>query len=78
MINLAKQVEEKFKNIEKPLTIAVMGCPVNGPGEAKHADIGISGANGEGYVFKQGKIIDKIPFNDLLEYLENEISKIRY
>jgi len=73
LINLAKQVEEKFRNVEKPLTIAVMGCPVNGPGEAKFADIGISGANGEGYIFKQGKIIGKTPFDRLMERLENEI-----
>ncbi|HSA07277.1 MAG TPA: flavodoxin-dependent (E)-4-hydroxy-3-methylbut-2-enyl-diphosphate synthase [Candidatus Gastranaerophilales bacterium] len=73
LINLAKNVEEKFKNIEKPLTIAVMGCPVNGPGEAKFADIGISGANGEGYIFKKGEVVAKIPFNDLITRLEKEI-----
>ncbi len=76
LINLAKQVEERFKNIEKPLTIAVMGCPVNGPGEARSADIGISGANNEGYLFKNGEIIAKIPGEKLLERLEKEVSQL--
>lgn len=76
LIKLVKQVEEKFKNIEKPITIAVMGCPVNGPGEAKFADIGISGANGQGYVFKQGEIVGRVSFNELMARLENEIYTI--
>lgn len=71
LINLAKQVEEKFKDV--PLTIAVMGCPVNGPGEAKHADIGIAGAKGEGYIFKKGEVIAKVPYNELLNRLEQEL-----
>ncbi len=76
LLNLAKQVEEKFRNIKKPVTIAVMGCPVNGPGEAKFADIGISGANGEGCLFKNGEIIDKVPFDKILDRLENEIYQL--
>ena len=51
LINLAKKVEEKFKNLDKPITIATMGCAVNGPGEAKHADFGIAGGIKEGYIF---------------------------
>ncbi len=70
LIGLAKQVEERFKDFEKPLTLAVMGCPVNGPGEAKHADFGIAGAIGEGYIFKKGEIIKKVPENELLEEFE--------
>ena len=77
LISLAKQVEEKFKNLDLPITIATMGCPVNGPGEAKHADFGIAGAIGEGYIFKKGEIIAKVPENELLEKLE-EIIKNSY
>lgn len=72
LISLAKQTEEKFVNLDKDITIAVMGCPVNGPGEAKHADYGIAGANGEGYIFKKGEIVKKVPEGDLL----NEFVKI--
>ena len=70
LISLAKKVEEKFKNLDLPITIAVMGCPVNGPGEAKHADFGIAGAIGEGYIFKKGEIIARVPEADLINYLE--------
>ncbi len=82
LISLAKKTEDALKNIDKPLTIAVMGCPVNGPGEAKHADYGIAGAIKEGYIFKKGEIIKKVPENELLKELliliENDCpSKIR-
>lgn len=73
LINLAKNVEERFKNYDKDITIAVMGCPVNGPGEAKHADFGIAGAIGEGYIFKKGEIIARVPENQLLEKFEQII-----
>ena len=73
LIGLAKQVEERFKNLNLPITIAVMGCPVNGPGEAKHADFGIAGAIKEGYIFKKGEIIAKVPESDLINSLENII-----
>ena len=73
LISLAKQVEERFKNINLPITIAVMGCPVNGPGEAKHADFGIAGAINEGYIFKKGEIIAKVPEADLINSLEKII-----
>ena len=73
LIGLAKRVEEKFKNLDIPITIAVMGCPVNGPGEAKHADFGIAGAIKEGYIFKKGEIIAKVPENDLINSLEKII-----
>ena len=75
LINLAKKVEEKFKNLDKPITIATMGCAVNGPGEARHADFGIAGGVGEGIVFKKGEIIAKVPENQLLEKLEEIITK---
>ena len=75
LIGLAKQVEERFKNFDKPITIATMGCAVNGPGEAKHADFGIAGGVGEGIVFKKGEIIAKVPEDQLLEKLEEIITK---
>ncbi len=73
LITLAKKVEEKFRNLNKPLTIAVMGCPVNGPGEAKHADFGIAGAIGEGYIFHKGTVIKKVKEEFLLQEFENII-----
>ena len=73
LISLAKQVEERFKNIDKPITIAVMGCAVNGPGEAREADFGIAGGIGEGLIFKKGQIIAKVKEEKLLDRLETEI-----
>ena len=73
LIGLAKRVEERFKNLDLPITIAVMGCPVNGPGEARHADFGIAGAIKEGYIFKKGEIIARVPEDDLINSLENII-----
>ena len=67
LISLAKRVEERFKDLPYPITIATMGCAVNGPGEAKHADFGIAGANGEGYIFKKGEIIKKVKEDELLD-----------
>ncbi len=75
LISLAKKVEEKFKNLDKPVTIATMGCAVNGPGEAKHADFGIAGGIGEGIIFKKGEILAKVPEDKLLEKLEEIITK---
>lgn len=73
LIKLAKQVEERFKNFDKNITIAVMGCAVNGPGEAKHADFGIAGGIGEGYIFKKGEIIARVPEAELLQKFEEII-----
>lgn len=75
LIRLAKKVEEKFKNLDKPITIATMGCAVNGPGEAKHADFGIAGGVKEGIIFKKGEIIAKVPEDQLLQKLEEIIIK---
>ena len=75
LINLAKKVEARFKNLDKNITIATMGCAVNGPGEARHADFGIAGGIGEGYVFKKGEIIARVPENELLNKLEEVILK---
>ena len=73
LISLAKKVENRFRNLDKDITIAVMGCPVNGPGEAKNADFGIAGAIGEGYIFKKGKVIDRVPEDKLFDRLEEII-----
>lgn len=75
LINLAKKVEERFKNLDKNITIATMGCAVNGPGEARHADFGIAGGINEGYVFKKGEIIARVPEKQLLDKLEEVIKK---
>ena len=75
LIGLAKKVEEKFKYLDKPITIATMGCPVNGPGEAKHADFGIAGAIKEGYIFQKGEIIAKVPESEIIQTLEAIIKK---
>ncbi len=75
LISLAKKVEEKFCNLDYPITIATMGCPVNGPKEAAGADYGIAGAIGEGYIFKKGEMIKKVPQEILLEELEKMIKQ---
>ncbi len=73
LISLAKEVEKRLENLDKPLTIAVMGCAVNGPGEAKHADYGIAGGIKEGYIFKKGEIIKKLPEEKLIDEFINLI-----
>lgn len=75
LIGLAKKVEERFCNLDYPITIATMGCPVNGPKEAAGADYGIAGAIGEGYIFKKGEMIKKVPQEILLEELEKMIKQ---
>ena len=70
LIGLAHKVEDRFKNLNKPITIATMGCPVNGPNEAKDADYGIAGAIGEGYIFKKGEFVKKVKEEELLDELE--------
>ena len=73
LIGLAKKVEEKFVNLDADITIATMGCPVNGPKEAAGADYGIAGAIGEGYIFKKGVMLKKVPQEELLSELEKII-----
>ena len=73
LVSLAKKVEDATKNIDKNITVAVMGCVVNGPGEAKEADFGIAGGNDCGILFKKGEIIKKLPQNELFDALMNEI-----
>lgn len=77
LIGLAKQAEERFANVKKNLTVAIMGCVVNGPGEAGAADIGIAGGKDCGVIFKHGEIIhNKVPESELLDLLEEEINKM--
>lgn len=76
LISIAKEVEKRLSLIDKPVTVAVMGCVVNGPGEASNADIGITGANGEGLIFKDGKVIKKVKENDIVDELFKEIDRM--
>ena len=69
LIALANQVEKRLKTVDKPITVAVMGCVVNGPGEASAADCGIAGGVGEGLLFKKGEIIKKVPQDQLVDEL---------
>lgn len=76
LVGLAKQVEKKLRDVHKPIKVAVMGCVVNGPGEAREADIGIAGGDGEGLLFKKGQILRKVPEDQLLTELMKEIDKL--
>ena len=76
LVGLAKQVEEKLRDVHKPIKVAVMGCVVNGPGEAREADIGIAGGDGEGLLFKKCQILRKVPEDQLLTELMKEIDKL--
>lgn len=73
---IAAQVEKKLDGIKDPIDVAVMGCVVNGPGEARGADVGIAGGNGEGLIFRKGEIIRKVPENILVDELFKEIDAI--
>ena len=76
LIEIVNKAEEKLYSIDKNLKVAIMGCPVNGPGEAREADIGIACGHGEGLIFSKGKIIKKVPEDMLLSELLSEIEKI--
>ena len=76
LIKIANEVENRLKDVDKNITVAVMGCAVNGPGEAREADIGIAGGKGEGLIFSHGKIIKKVSENMLVDALMNEIEKL--
>ena len=73
LIGLVNQVEAALKNCEKPITVAVMGCVVNGPGEAREADVGIAGGDGWGMIFEKGVQVDKKPYEELLPALLERI-----
>ena len=73
LIGLVNQVDAALKDCEKPLTVAVMGCVVNGPGEAREADIGICGGKGEGLLIRKGQVLSKLPEDQLVDALIREI-----
>ena len=73
LVGLAKQVEEKLRDVHKPIKVAVMGCVVNGPGEAREADIGIAGGDGCGMIFEKGRQVAKLPYDELLPELLRRI-----
>lgn len=76
LVGLANKVEERLRGCNKPIKVAVMGCIVNGPGEAKEADIGIAGGDGCGLIFKKGEILRKVDEDKLLDELMKEIDKL--
>lgn len=77
LIGLAGKVEKMVEDIDLDIKVAVMGCVVNGPGEAKEADLGIAGGKGEGLLIKKGEVIRKVPEDKLLEALKDELEKLR-
>ena len=76
MIPIAREVERRLRDCTKPITVAVMGCAVNGPGEARNADVGIAGGDGEGLLFRKGEILYKVPQERLVDALMAEIEKL--
>ncbi len=76
LIDIANEVEKRLANLNKNIKVAVMGCVVNGPGEAREADIGIAGGKGQGLIFKKGEIIKKVKESELVEELMKEIEKL--
>jgi (E)-4-hydroxy-3-methylbut-2-enyl-diphosphate synthase len=76
LIKVAEDVERRLQGIDKRITVAVMGCAVNGPGEAREADVGIAGGKGEGLVFRHGEVVRKVPEDQLADALLEEIAKL--
>ncbi len=76
IISLAQEVEKRLANVREPITVAVMGCVVNGPGEAREADVGIAGGKGVGLLFKHGEIVKKFDEKDLADVLVREVDEI--
>ena len=76
MIPLAEELERRLADCDKKITVAVMGCVVNGPGEASAADIGVAGGKGEGLIFRHGEVLYKVPEEKLLDALMEEIAKL--
>jgi (E)-4-hydroxy-3-methylbut-2-enyl-diphosphate synthase len=73
LIGLAEKAERLFRTVRTPIKVAVMGCVVNGPGEAREADVGIAGGRGTGILFKKGRMIEKLPEKELLSRLVREV-----
>jgi (E)-4-hydroxy-3-methylbut-2-enyl-diphosphate synthase len=76
LVSVAEEVEQRLSGIDKPLTVAVMGCVVNGPGEAREADVGIAGGKGEGLLFRRGEVVRKVPESELADALIAEVEKL--
>ena len=75
-VPLAEELERRLEDCDKPITVAVMGCVVNGPGEASAADIGVAGGKGEGLIFRHGEVLYKVAQEKLLDALLEEIEKL--
>ena len=73
LIEMAQEVEARLEGLKKPIRVAVMGCAVNGPGEAREADFGIAGGKGTGLLFRKGKVICSVPESELIDALMEEI-----
>ena len=76
LVPLAEEVERRLQSVTKPLTVAIMGCVVNGPGEAREADVGVAGGKGEGLLFRHGEVIRKVPENELADALVAEVEQM--
>lgn len=76
LIGVAEEVERRLQSVDKPITVAVMGCAVNGPGEAREADVGVAGGKGEGLIFRKGEVVRKVPEGELADALLEEIGKL--
>jgi (E)-4-hydroxy-3-methylbut-2-enyl-diphosphate synthase len=77
VVTIASEIEARTRHIQQPLTVAIMGCEVNGPGEAADADVGMAGGKGVGLIFREGEIVRKVPENEMVEALLDEIEKMR-
>lgn len=76
VVSIAQEIEEKTKSIKQPLTVAIMGCEVNGPGEAADADVGMAGGRGVGLIFREGQVVRKVPEAEMVEALMDEIESM--
>ena len=76
VVRVAREIEAKTREIKQPLTVAIMGCEVNGPGEAADADVGLAGGNGVGLIFREGQIVRKVPEAEMIEALMDEIESM--
>ena len=76
LFSVLEEVEKELLYINEPIKVAIMGCPVNGPGEAREADIGIAGGDGLGLLFKKGKVVKKVPQEQMVEVLVAEVKKM--
>jgi (E)-4-hydroxy-3-methylbut-2-enyl-diphosphate synthase len=76
LLGIAEEVEDRLSGIKDPITVAVMGCVVNGPGEAREADIGIAGGRGQGLLFRHGEVLRKVAEEDLVDALVKEVETL--